>query len=254
MRIGSVVGRISYNKDIIFRIRNIIGNIAILEGIYTRLIATAFIGDLEEIEHEELLRLEGVENDYFKQVIEANKSSAKHITGKILHLDSDPKYLKKCLQLYKDLGIYAHGACMEEKEMAKNVLDLIYEVNPDIVILTGHDSYNRKGINVISNYKNTDNFIKAIKVIRKFYSRDHIFIFAGACQSNFEALIASGANFASSPKRINIDVYEPAIVGIKSATTSLTEIISINEIFVHSSTKGDGISGVESFGKMRLLQ
>lgn len=254
MRIGSIVGRISYNKDIIFRIRRINGDVAILEGLYTRLIANSLLSDLEEIEEEELNRLEGVEKDYFEQVVLSNKANMKHITGKILHIDSDPKYLKKCMRLYKDMGIYAHGACMDEKDFAKNVLDLIYEINPDIVILTGHDSYNKRGLNTLSNYTNTEYFIKAIKIIRKFYSRDHIFIFAGACQSNFEALVASGANFASSPQRINIDVFEPAIVGIKSATTSLTEIISINEIFIHSDTKGAGISGVESYGKMRLLQ
>lgn len=32
-------------------------------------------------------------------------------------------------------------------------------------------------------------------------------IFAGACQSYFEAIISAGANFASSPARILIDFF-----------------------------------------------
>ena len=46
------------------------------------------------------------------------------------------------------------------------------------------------------------------------YEKDQekLIIIAGACQSNYEELIKSGANFASSPKRINIHALDPAIV------------------------------------------
>ena len=93
----------------------------------------------------------------------------------------------------------------------------------------------------------------AVKLIRKHYSKDHIFVFAGACQSNFEALIASGANFASSPKRVNIDAYDPAIIAIKAATTPFNDIINLDEVKDLLEAKKDGISGIESYGKMRLF-
>ncbi len=253
MKINDIVGRISYNKDIIFRIRKIVNNTAILEGVYIRLFATAPLDDLVLIEHDEIQRLDSKDMDYYQQVIQSNKKKSRHLTGKILHIDSDQSYLKKCLKLYEEIGIYAYGVFLDEPDFYKHIVSLIEQVNPDIVILTGHDSFNKKDIKDLNNYTNTLDYIKAIKEIRKKYSKDHIFIFAGACQSNFEALIAAGANFASSPKRINIDAYDPAIVGIKAATTALSELVSGVEIYSHSAVKSGGISGVESYGKMRLL-
>ena len=142
---------------------------------------------------------------------------------------------------------------MNEANIKNNILDLIEKLDPDIVILTGHDSYNKKGVKDLNNYRNTMEFVSAVKEIRKHYSKDHIFVFAGACQSNFEALIASGANFASSPKRVNIDAFDPAIVAIKAASTPFNEIIDLESIKDLLDCKKNGISGIESYGKMRLF-
>ena len=78
-------------------------------------------------------------------------------------------------------------------------------------------------------------------------------VFAGACQSNFEALMAAGANFASSPKRVNIDAYDPAIIAIKAATTPFNSIISLEEVKGLIDNEKQGVSGIESYGKMRLF-
>ncbi len=252
MRIGDIVGRKSYNKDIIFKITNISNNIALLEGVFIRLVATSPLYDLVLISHEELSKKREEDESYYKLILNNIKNNTKHITGKILHLDSDPNYLEKCLKIYRDLGIYAYGVNLKESEFAYHINSLIKEIQPDIIILTGHDSYNKRGIFDLNNYSTTKDYIKAIIEIRKDYSKDDIFVFAGACQSNFEALIAAGANFASSPNRVLIDAYDPAIIGVKASTTSLTKIISLGEITNHTETKG-GISGVESYGKMRLL-
>ena len=142
---------------------------------------------------------------------------------------------------------------MEECLIKDHILELIDKLNPDIIVITGHDAYNQKGIKDLNNYRNTTDYIEAVKLIRKHYSKDHIFIFAGACQSNFEAIMASGANFASSPKRVNIDAYDPAIIAIKAATTPFNEIINLEEIVDLLESKKNGISGVESYGKMRLF-
>ena len=70
-----------------------------------------------------------------------------------------------------------------------------------------HDFFykNRDNKLDVNNYKNTKYFIDAVKNARKYESsHDKLVIIAGACQSNYEELIKAGANFASSPKRINL--------------------------------------------------
>ena len=103
------------------------------------------------------------------------------------------------------------------------------------------------------NYKNTINFIKTVDVIRTYYGPERIFIYAGACGSNAESLIAAGANFASSFDRKNIEAYDPAIVAIMAAITPFNEIINIDDIYSYSKMEKGSIGGIESYGKMRLL-
>lgn len=251
-KINDYVSRISYNHDIIFQIIDIKGDVAILEGFQERLVANAPFTDLILVDE---VRLKDNERSSINRISGIKKLSRHkvHMTGKILHIDSDEKYLEKCLKLYEELSLPAYGVYMKEENIKNHILELIEQLDPDIIILTGHDSYNKKGIKELKNYRNTSMFVDAVKLIRKHYSKDHIFVFAGACQSNFEALIASGANFASSPKRVNIDAYDPAIIAIKAATTPFNDIINIEEVKDLLEAKKDGISGIESYGKMRLF-
>jgi len=55
-------------------------------------------------------------------------------------------------------------------------------------------------------------------------------IFAGACQSYFEAIMQAGANFASSPGRININALDPAIVSEKVALTNKDNYVTPEEV------------------------
>ena len=66
----------------------------------------------------------------------------------------------------------------------------------------------------IYNYRNSRHFIETVKEARKYDQKNdkNLVIFAGACQSYFEALMEAGANFASSPARILIDFLDPLIV------------------------------------------
>lgn len=246
------VSRKSYNHDIIFKVISIENDIVILEGYAKRLVATAHVSDLVLVEDDKILQLEESTNNRIKPIKKMLRHKL-HMTGKILHIDADKDYLDKCLKLYEELSLPAYGVYMNEASIKVHILDLIEKLDPDIVILTGHDSYNKQGIKDLSNYRNTTDFVEAVKKIRKHYGKDHIFVFAGACQSNFEAIMASGANFASSPKRVNIDAYDPAIVAIKAATTPFNQIINIEEIKDVLDSKKNGISGVESYGKMRLF-
>ncbi|MFI3328936.1 MAG: sporulation peptidase YabG [bacterium] len=253
IKINDYVVRISYNKDIVFKILSITNEEVLLQGVYTRLHATANIDDLEIANNEEIQRHKQKHESKIKSIINTNKKRSYHMTGKILHIDGDPIYLEQCLSLYKELKIPAYGVYLKESEFKNNILDLIYQVDPDIVVLTGHDSYNRNGIKDLNNYLTTSYFINAVKEIRRHYSKDHIFVFAGGCQSNFEALLAAGCNYASSPKRINIDVYDPAIVAIKAAITPFNQILNLTDLSKTISLDKSLLSGIESYGKMRLL-
>lgn len=253
MKKGDIVSRISHNKDIIFVITKIEGNIAYLSGLYIRLMADSDLSDLVLVDDALLERYKESKQEYAKSLINSYKKKIGHITGKILHLDSDPFYLTKCLGLYKTLGIYAYGVELNEALMPEQILEYIERIRPNIIVLTGHDSYNNQGLEDLRNYKNTLNFIKTIIKIRSKYDIDNICIFAGACGSNAEALIAAGANFASSFDRKNIEAYDPAIVAIMVAITPFNQIVDIENIYNFSKMEKGSIGGIESYGKMRLL-
>ena len=78
----------------------------------------------------------------------------------------------------------------------------------------------------------------------------NLVIFAGACQSYFEALISAGANFASSPARILIDFIDPLIVAEKVAITERYKYITIEDIESELRDGKDGINGIGANGKM----
>ena len=131
--------------------------------------------------------------------------------ARILHFDGDKDYLKRCMEFYKKLNIKAIGKVVKEEVLPKRIFAYLNEYNPDIVIITGHDAYYRKkgSKEDINNYKNSRYFRESISVARKYEkSHDKLVIIAGACQSDYEELIKSGANYASSPKRINIHALD----------------------------------------------
>jgi len=88
------------------------------------------------------------------------------------------------------------------------------------------------GYHDIYNYRNSRHFIQTVKEARRYERENNkdLVIFAGACQSYFEALIMAGANFASSPARILIDILDPLIVAEKIATTENIKYVTIRDI------------------------
>ena len=253
MQKGDIVSRRSHNNDIIFLITGIDGNKAYLSGLYIRLVADSDLSDLVPVEEGYLSRYNESKLEYEKNLIASYKKKIGHITGKILHLDSDPFYLTKCMSLYKALGIYAYGVELNEQQMADQILGYIQKIRPNIIVLTGHDSYNNRGLDDLRNYKNTINFIRTIVRVRSQYDLDNICIFAGACGSNAESLIAAGANFASSFDRKNIEAFDPAIVAIMVAITPFNQIVDIENLYNFSKMQKGSIGGIETYGKMRLL-
>lgn len=171
-----------------------------------------------------------------------------YLPGKILHIDSDTDYLKRCMKLYKKLKIMAYGVVIDESDVSSNINEYLTEIRPNIVVITGHDAYFNRGKKA---YKNSDNFIKAVLEARKYEnSQERLIIIAGACQSNYEELIKAGANFASSPKRINIHALDPAIVASLISLSSKNKEIDLIKIINSTKYKEEGMGGIITNGTM----
>ena len=138
----------------------------------------------------------------------------------------------------------------KEEDIPFKIRDLLEEYKPNIVIITGHDAYyNEKN----KEYKNSMNFVNAVKEARK-YEKEHdkLIIIAGACQSNYEELIKAGANFASSPKRINIHALDPAIIATKISLTDVNNQIDVKSILKETKYGESGIGGIITKGTMYI--
>ena len=107
----------------------------------------------------------------------------------------------------------------------------------------------RKG----SNYKNSSNFINAVREARKYEkSQEKLIIISGACQSDYEELIKAGSNFASSPKKVNIHALDPAIVATMVAFSDRNNNIDLIKILNSTKYKSDGIGGIITKGTMYI--
>lgn len=274
---GDLVMRKSYGGDVIFKIEAISKDNAWLRGINYRLLADSPQHDLERVtstrfyKHEELFEEQTNRSvrsfkdpSAWKRTAkpqEKNKSTRHQsyfeLPGKVLHLDGDPRYLKKSMELYGQLKVPVKGIHIHESSMADALYQLLPEVRPDIVVITGHDGLikNRPNHNLmdLSNYKNSHNFVKAVKVARQYEkNRDSLIVIAGACQSHFEALLQAGANFASSPSRVLIHALDPLIVAAKVSYTPIRDTVHIADA-IHPTQSGlEGMGGIESRGSHRM--
>lgn len=247
---GDYVTRISYNHDTIFKVINIKDDICYLKGAEVRLYADSPLKDLKKVE-------ENINEDEFTVVIDKEKvlerSEFFYLPAKVLHIDGDSEYLDRCLKFYKDAGILAIGKKVREENIYEQIRILLHEYKPDIVIITGHDAYYKKkgNINDVRNYKNTANFVKAVKEARKYEkSHEKLVIIAGACQSNYEELIKAGANFASSPKRVNIHALDPAIIATTIALSERNKEIDLINLLSKTKYGKDGMGGLMCNGLM----
>lgn len=249
IKIGDFVTRKSYDNDIIFKVINIKKDIYYLKGMDVRLFADSILEDLIKIEKDKV-KEEDIPLDIDNI---SNRSSYFYLPAKILHIDGDSEYLKRCLNYYEKANIYAIGKRIDENNVADEIYDLLENYKPDIVIITGHDAFIRKNknINDIRNYKNSLNFVNAVKIARKYEkSHDRLIIIAGACQSDYEELIKAGANFASSPKRINIHALDPAIIATTLALTERNKEVNLIDMLNKTKYGEDGIGGLKCNGLM----
>ena len=243
MNIGDFVTRRKYNNDIIFEICDIIEDVYYLKGVEFRLIADSYVDDLK------LSELSYRDNDMFTLVREPS------IKGKVLHLDGDQRYLDMCKRKYEELKIRADCYYFKENEFKNHVLSLLEKHKPQILVITGHDALRKdKDKTDISNYQHSYNFIEAIKIARSYQAdKDELIIIAGACQSYYEMLLASGANFASSPKRINIHALDPLYIASLVASENVRNYVDVEGVVSKTTQKENGMGGIDTKGVARKI-
>lgn len=273
--IGDLVTRKSYNNDLMFRIVSISDdNQAVLHGEDIRLVADSPLDDLIRVEGRDLerRRQRGKEQEefsyrLFRQDYQLMKEKREYqstdgyqynsffqLPASVLHLDGDQTYLRKCIELYQRIGFQVHGVHLNEKEMPYHIGDLVKKIRPDIIVITGHDSYskNKGEKSDLRAYRHSKYFVEAVREIREIVPNlDQLVIFAGACQSHFESLIRAGANFASSPSRINIHALDPVYIAAKIAYTPFMEKVNVWEALRNTLTGEKGMGGIETRGLLR---
>ncbi len=279
MKQGDLVVRKSYGGDITFRIDAVFQDMAVIKGTEFRLLADSPVQDLVNVSEATIKRrtqqahihmLESVKSieQHQRQQTERRRAEFKFsevpdssayfdMPGKILHLDGDSNYLQKSMAIYNQLRVPAEGHYVHESNMADMLYRLLPRVHPDIVVITGHDgvlkSVKDRDLYSLQSYKNSQNFVKAVQIARQFERHlDLLTVVAGACQSHFEALLQSGANFASSPGRIMIHALDPVYVAVKASYTSIGETVQIGDITSHTMTGLDGLGGIETRGSYRV--
>ena len=159
------------------------------------------------------------------------------------------------MDLYEKIGLQVHSIHLNEKDMPHEVGPLIKKIQPNIVVITGHDSYSKKKgtKSELRAYRNSKYFVDTVREGRKIIPHlDDLVIFAGACQSHFESLIRAGANFASSPSRINIHALDPVYIAAKIAYTSFMEKVNITDALKNTFTGNKGMGGIETKGLYRI--
>lgn len=250
-KIGDLVTRRSHGNDIIFKIVDIDGDCVFLKGFNVRLIANANINDLNFYNNEDIEE----EKEFLDRItkpLELNRDDYFYLPGKILHIDSDPDYLSRCLDYYEKAHVWAVGVNKKEDEITSDIYDLLSYYKPNILVITGHDAYDKKiSLNDISAYKNSLFFASAIKKAREYEeSHEKLIIISGGCGSYYEELIKAGANFASSPKRINIHALDPAIIAVKMSLSDINKNIDLKNILEQTKYGKDGMGGIITNGKM----
>ncbi len=276
VKMGDVVGRLSYKCDLLFRVLTIEKGVVTLVGEEMRLLADAPIDDLKvmslqerEEDKNKVKEQEDASYRLFRQDAKLMKRRQDYQThagyedtshffelrGRVLHIDGDANYLDRCTDIYNKLGVPVYGVHLEEKEMPAQLASLMEMVQPDILVVTGHDAYSKaKGNrNDLKAYRHTKYFAECVRIARNHTKDlDRLLIFAGACQSHFETLIRAGANFASSPDRVNIHALDPVYIAAKLSRTSFADTVNLWDVIRNTITGQKGLGGIETKGCMRL--
>ncbi|NLD46766.1 MAG: sporulation peptidase YabG [Clostridiaceae bacterium] len=264
--IGDIVVRKSHNQDIYFKVVDILNRdsgkpIYLLTGMFYRILADASEDDLIKMD------LAVVRPTLQREIMMAKRNTfrgnsvsrfflfnrVRRRSGKILQIDSSERFLEMCRDHYKEAGLLSVGIVADENKQPELVMRALKNNRPDILVITGHDGIKKDSgnLNSIDNYRNSKYFIECVREARSYEpDKDKLCIFAGACQSYFEGIMNAGANFASSPGRININALDPAIVSEKVALTDRRYFVTPQEIAKITITGAEGVGGIRTRGHL----
>ncbi|HHV29779.1 sporulation peptidase YabG [Acetivibrio mesophilus] len=268
LNVGDIVARKSHGQDIYFTVIDIQNRdsakpVYVLSGLFYRIIVDAYGDDLIKKDPR------SVRMNLRRDLVRARSNAYRAMPasrcflfgrprqkpGKVLHIDSSESYLNMCRNLYREAGIKSSEYLADESEQPNIIRRALMETKPDILVVTGHDSL-KKGSNPnsIDSYRNSKYFVECVREARKYQpDYDKLCIFAGACQSYFEAIMQAGANFASSPGRININALDPAIVSEKVALTDNKYFVTPEELSKLTVSGNKGIGGIKTRGHLVVL-
>lgn len=266
---GDIVVRLSHGRDIYFKVESVdnLTQTAMLRGVDIRLCADAPLSDLVKPGFSEIANYKAKSIKLRAEIVsragrktrasgkELKRSAYVEIPGRVLHLDGDADYMEICRKAYYELQIENTSLFLPEVQQPVQVETLLKQYKPDILVVTGHDGMTKRdsGKDGQENYHNTRYFIEAVQRARSYQpSKDDLVIFAGACQSWYQGLLAAGANYASSPERILIHCLDPVMVVQKVAYTPLNRTANIQDILAQSFTGPAGVGGIETRGQFRL--
>ena len=268
-QVGDIVARKSYGGDVFFKIVNIAsdgnGNpIYHLRGVLYRISADATSDDL--IKHNPRTAyahmqqyIAGVKRQVSRYSATRGMSFLNRITsrpGRILHIDSSSELLETCMEHYSEQRLRVTSMVADESRQPYMIRKALEQVRPDILVITGHDSL-KKGavrINSMDSYSNSKYYVQSVLEARRYEpDMNRLSIFAGACQSYFEAIMDAGANFASSPGRILINGLDPGIVSERIALTDVRTMVTPEEIARLTVSGEKGIGGIKTRGHLTWI-
>lgn len=262
--IGDVVVRKSYGGDIHFKVYDISTRrdgkrVCSLKGLLYRIEADSIEDDLivqdpktvyREIEKSLLSTgiSRSTENtSFYSRFLNMMRGTS----GRILHIDSSKEFLDMCLDFYGKNRLKVTGKVIPESNQPSRIRSLLESTKADILIVTGHDGIKKDAgkLNSIDSYRNSRYYIQSVKEARKYEpDKEKLCIFAGACQSYFEAIMDAGANFASSPGRILIHALDPGKVGDRVALTESKRMVTPEKIATLTQSGLKGIGGINTRG------
>lgn len=265
-KIGDIVVRKSHNQDIYFKVADILHKdsgkpVYLLTGMFYRIMADASEDDLIKMD------LAVVRPTLQREIMMVKRNTfrgnsvsrlfrfglVRRRSGKILQIDSSERFLEMCREHYREAGLTSVGIVADENKQPELVMRALKNNRPDILVITGHDGIKKGSGNLhsIDNYRNSKYFIESVREARNYEpDKDKLCIFAGACQSYFEGIMSAGANFASSPGRININALDPAIVSEKVALTDYRYYVTPQEIAKITITGAQGVGGIRTRGHL----
>jgi spore coat assemly protein len=144
---------------------------------------------------------------------------------------------------------------VDESEQPEMTRSLLQRNGADILVITGHDSMKKnERPDSLDSYSHSRYFVQSVKEARQLQpDYNKLCIFAGACQSYYEAIMSAGANFASSPGRVLINALDPAFVSEKVALTDIRAYVTPAQVGQIVISGSKGIGGIDTKGHLKKV-